>query len=90
MTDERQAIITWHPVEADFSNDNEDDNRIYGLLPEDGQMVLVSVCYANGERGVSVDTYCEDNEGGYFEDYAWEEVEAWAEMPEPYKVEEGK
>ena len=74
-------LIEWHPVELR-------DGEIVGLLPEDGQMVLVSVIYARGERGVVVDTFCTDDEGGYFEYWDRKEVEAWAEMPEPYKPRE--
>ena len=74
-------LIEWHPIEVR-------DGEIVGLLPEDGQMVLISVIYARGKRGVAVDVFCGDQDGGYFEDWDWLRVKAWAEMPEPYKPRE--
>lgn len=69
-------LIKWHPVEVR-------DEEIVGLLPEDGQMVLISTIY----EGVTVDVFCCDGDGGYFEDWDWPEIKAWAKMPKPYKKE---
>lgn len=70
-------LIEWHPIEIK-------DGEIVGLLPEDGQMVLISTIY----EGVTTDVFCTDGEGGYFEDWDWPQIKAWAEMPEPYKPRE--
>ena len=70
-------LIEWHPIEVR-------DGEIVGSLPEDGQAVLVSTIF----EGVTVDFFCEDQDGGFFEDWDWSEVKAWAEMPEPYKSRE--
>ena len=70
-------LIEWHPVEIR-------DGEIVGELPEDGQTVLVSTIY----EGVTVDMFYEDQDGGFFEDWDWSQVKAWAEMPEPYKPRE--
>lgn len=69
-------LIKWHPIEIR-------DGEVVGLIPEDGQMVLISTIY----EGVAVDVFCNDGEGSYFEDWDWSEIKAWAEMPEPYKKE---
>ena len=74
-------LIEWHPVEVR-------DEEIVGLLPEDGQTVLISVIRARGGHRVAVDEFYEDQDGGFFEDWDWREIVAWAEMPEPYKPKE--
>ena len=71
-------LIEWHPIEIR-------DGEIIGELPEDGQTVLVSVIYARGVQGVTVDVFCEDQDGSFFEDWDWPQIKAWAPMPEPYK-----
>lgn len=83
MTDGRVRLMEWHPIEIR-------DEEVIGLLPEDGQMVLISVLYARGKQGVTTDMFCIDQKGSYFEDWDWSQVTAWAPLPEPYKVEEGK
>lgn len=70
-------LIEWHPIEIR-------DGEIVGLLPEDGQAVLVSTIY----EGVTTDVFCEDQDGGFFEDWDWPQVIAWAPLPEPYKPRE--
>lgn len=68
---------------------------LVGLIALITGLLMVGVIIAmymedeeNGERGGSVDVYCVDEGGGYFEDFTWEEVEAWAEMPQPYREED--
>ena len=70
-------LIEWHPIEIR-------NGKIVGVLPEDGQGVLVSTIF----DGVTVDFFSEDRDGGFFEDWDWSQVVAWAEMPEPYKPRE--
>lgn len=79
MADGRVQLMEWHPIEIR-------DGEIVGLIPEDGQMVLVSTIY----EGVTVDVFCNDGEddGCYFEDWDWPQIKAWAEMPEPYRPRE--
>jgi hypothetical protein len=77
MTEGRVQQMEWHPIEIR-------DGEIDGELPEDGQVVLVSTIY----DGVIVDVFCADEDGGFFEDWDWPQVKAWAEMPEPYKPRE--
>lgn len=67
-------LIEWHPIEVR-------NGEIDGLLPEDGQMVLISTI----PEGVTVDVFCEDQDGSFFEDWDWPQIKAWAPMPEPYK-----
>ena len=70
-------LIEWHPIEIR-------DGEIVGELPEDGQAVLISTIY----EGVTMDVFCGEQDGGYFEDWDWPQVIAWAEMPQPYKESE--
>ena len=81
MTDGRVRFLEWHPIEIR-------DGEIIGELPEDGQTVLVSVIYARGVQGATVDMFCEDEEGGFFEDWDWPQIKAWAALPDPYKTKE--
>ena len=83
MASGRVRLIEWHPIVIR-------DEEIVGLLPEDGQTVLISVIYARGERGVTTDMFCRDGEGCYFEDWDWPQVKAWAALPEPYEKKEGE
>ena len=53
-------------------------------LPEDGQEVLIS--YGGY---VCVDTFHNDD-GCYFEDVEIDDVEAWQELPTPYKPQESE
>lgn len=83
MADGRVRLMKWHPIEVR-------DEEIVGLLPEDGQIVLISVIYARGESGVTTDMFCEDRDGSYFEDWDWPQIKAWAEMPKPYEKKDGE
>lgn len=78
MAGGRVRLMEWHPIEIK-------DGEVTGLLPEDGQMVIISVLYARGESGVATDMFCIDQEDSYFEDWDWSQVTAWAPMPEPYE-----
>ena len=74
-------LMKWHPIEIR-------DEKVIGELPEDGQTVLVSVIYARGVQGVAMDVFCYDQDGGFFDDWDWSQVKAWAALPEPYKPKE--
>ena len=76
-------LIEWHPIEIR-------DGEIIGELPEDGQTVLVSTI-PEGVQGVTVNMFCEDQDGGFFEYWPdWSQVKAWAALPEPYEKKEGE
>lgn len=81
MADGRVRLMGWHPIEIR-------DEEIVGELPEDGQTVLVSVIYARGVQGVAVDVFCDDQDGGFFDDWGWSQVKAWAALPAPYEKRE--
>lgn len=83
MADGRVRFLEWHPIELR-------DGKVIGERPDDGQVVFVSVIFARGERGVTTDVFCRDREAdyGYFEDWDWPQVKAWAPMPEPYEERE--
>ena len=51
------------------------------LLPDDGQMVLIT---ANGNIYVDI-FYSDPTEGSYFEDTDIDDVEAWMPLTEQYK-----
>ena len=54
---------------------------VEGILPEDGEEVLITYGYF-----VELDTFCVDAEGCYFEGRQdISEVDAWMPLPEPYK-----
>ena len=81
MAGGRVRLMEWHPIEIR-------DEKVIGALPEDGQTVLVSVIYARGVQGVAMDVFCYDQDGGFFDDWGWSQVKAWAALPEPYKPKE--
>lgn len=60
----------------------KDEAFIYENLPEDLAQVLV--CTKHGY--ISIDTFCEDYDGCYFEDAGdMETYIAWMPLPEPYE-----
>lgn len=73
----------------DLDLDDDDYARIFDCkLPEDDQVVLLTIRLKNGDLCVATDTFCVDEYGSYFED--WDECDsaeiiAWAPMPEPFK-----
>lgn len=89
------TIITSRPM-TDEEVEEYNERTGYGLepgdgviytceLPEDGQEVLVYNIYG---RGVSVDTFCDDVDGCYFEEHGeMDGIVAWMPLPEPPEVE---
>ena len=77
----------------DLGIDEEDDDAyVFDCkLPEDGQMVLLTIRMKNGDLVVTTDTFCVDDFGPYFEYFedfdGRDDVEiiAWAPIPEPFK-----
>ena len=69
----------------DLDLDDDDYARIFDCkLPEDDQVCLLTV---NSVRDVcvAVDTFCSDVDGPWFEDWDWDDIIAWAPLPEPFK-----
>lgn len=80
MADGRVQFLEWHPIEIREGEIEE----IVGLLPEEGQEVILTT------KGgfVTIDVFDYVEAGGFFENYDFDEVLAWAPMPEPYKKRE--
>lgn len=58
------------------------DAHIYSNLPDDGQEVIVCTSYGR----VYIDTFCQDDDGCYFEEYEdLVGIDAWMPLPAPYK-----
>lgn len=60
------------------------DDKVVGLLPEAGETVILTIIGGY----VTTDVFDYVEEGGFFEDYDFDEVLAWMPMPEPYTGEE--
>lgn len=77
---------TLRPLTADEKEENPDwDCILVGRLPDDGQMILVTINIV-GHESVQCDTYYDDD-GSYLES-GYEigtEATAWMPMPAPYR-----
>ena len=78
----------WIPIKTRSLTDEEKESGldypyIYDCqLPEDGETVLITTRYDN----VTIDTFCRDAEGCYFETYCDDgDVKAWMSFPDPWK-----
>ena len=76
--------LTKRPMTEEEREEYEGIIILNGPLPEDGQEVLVS--YGGY---VCVDTY-HDDDGCYFEGVEIDEVDAWQELPTPFKPQESE
>ena len=81
--------IEWHEIKTRPLTDEEreDPDRpaeydmiLECLLPDDGETVLIS-----GKYGVSLDDFCRDIDGCYFENNDVDDVKAWAHLPKPFE-----
>jgi len=87
MEHSRWTALTKRPMTKEEREEYEERTGITEFmilncpLPEDGQEVLIS--YGGY---VSIDTFHNDD-GCYFENVEIDDVEAWQELPLPYKVE---
>ena len=81
MADGRVRLMEWHPIEIK-------DEKIIGLLPEEGQEVILTT--EGGFITTDVFDYFENGEEGgfFFENYDLDEVRAWMPMPGPYEKRE--
>lgn len=88
--------VKWHKITEDERKKEgypvEWDIYLDGLLPNDGDEILITVSGGNGNTYVEKDECCEDDNGLYLDGgYDWvEDVIAWMPLPEPYKESEGK
>jgi hypothetical protein len=81
----------WIPIKTRPMTEEEKEEYEYEYpyiydcpLPDDGQDVFITTCRGN----VTVDTFCRDYEGCYFETYCDDgDVVAWMPLLEPYKAE---
>ena len=93
-------VIKWNPIKTKemtpedlaaigFPNEEGSATLIDGLEPEDGQTVLISGHFLDGDAVVSTVAY-RDNRVGWVTSLGlgWEDITAWAAIPEPYKPEE--
>lgn len=82
LTEEERKHFEEHvPDFLDLLKSNYYEDTIYDCeLPEDGDDVLVTTAWG----AVSVDTFCNDCDGAYFEKFD-EDIIAWMKLPEPYK-----
>lgn len=93
-------IIKWNPIKTKemtpedlaaigFPNATESATLIDGFEPEDGQHILISGHFSDGDAVVST-VAIRDDMSGWFTSLGlgWEDVTAWAAIPEPYKPEE--
>ena len=74
---EKEAVLVWHKVTC---FDKPDEN---GFITNDAPSVsgiIYFVKLKNGERKLLELEECDG--GVFFEDYEWEDVDAWAELPE--------
>lgn len=74
MASGRVRLTEWRLIEIR-------DEEIVGVLPEEGQEVILTTKYGF----VTIDVFDYVEAGGFFENYEFDEVLAWAPMPEPYK-----
>lgn len=70
-------IIKWNPVKV-FNEPDENGYVTYDNPSEEGKDYLVR--RKNGTYGVY--TLWESGDGMFFDDLDWEDVDAWAELPE--------
>lgn len=88
ITDEERAELIdegYNPEEI------EEVTMLDGFTPEDGQEILTTVKGTGGKSRVEHDEAVVDRVGSLNDNWLdsgrdWEDVTAWADMPEPYKA----
>lgn len=73
----------------------EELTMLDGFMPEDGEEILITVRGSRGKDHVEHDEAVTDRVGSLNDNWldsgrGWEDVTAWAAMPEPYKREEAE
>lgn len=89
LTDEEQAKLIdegYDPEEI------EEVTMLDGFTPEDGQEILITYkARISGRLYVEHDEAVKDGDDNWLDSgRGWEDVTAWAAMPEPYKERSGK
>lgn len=67
--------IIWHEIETEPLD--EDLYKVYGDLPDNGDVVLIATKYGD----IEADTCINDGDIYSLECYGWKEVIAWAKHP---------
>lgn len=82
--------INWIPVV--IRNCTEEEKEMYNcdeivdnIRPEDGEEVLLTTVFQDGDGNPSVITDIFDEDYNSFEYYDWDEILAWASFPKGYK-----
>lgn len=92
MTDEERDEL----VEAGYSAEHMSELTVLdGFTPEDGEEILITVRRSRGKDHVEHDEAVVDSVGSLNDTWLdsgrdWEDVTAWAAMPEPYKERSGQ
>lgn len=100
------AVLKWNPIKVREITDEEraelidrgyspeemeEITMLDGFTPEDGQEVLITYKAGSGRLYVEHDEAVRDGEDNWLDSgRGWEDVTAWAAMPEPYEERSGK
>ena len=91
ITDEERAEL----IDEGYTPEQvEELTMLEGFTPEDGEEILISVRGSRGKDHVEHDEAVTDSVGSLNDTWLdsgrdWEDVTAWAAMPEPYQEEGG-
>ena len=81
---DKEEVKEWsekHGIDAEYF-----DPVLFSNLPDEGEVL---VCTKWGH--VYIDTYCDDGDGGYFEENGEiDGIVAWMPLPKPYTLERGE
>lgn len=92
MTDEEREELTENGYNAE---EISEFTMLEGFTPEDGEEILITVKGVSGKSRVEHDEAVTDSVGALNDSWLdsgrdWEDVTAWAAMPEPYKERSGR
>ena len=73
----KKNAVVWHKVTC-FDEPDENGYTVAGNPAEEGKDYLVLL----KNKRILISTLGYDDDGYFFEDYDWEDIEAWAELPE--------
>ncbi len=73
-----KSAIVWHKVICEDDPDNADRYLLENIPAEKDKEYLLKT----KKYGFAVDKFDYDGTGFFFQDYDWDSIEAWAELPE--------
>lgn len=73
----KKTAIVWHKVTC-FDEPDENDYVTAGNPAEEGKDYLVLL----KNKRIAISGLAYEDDGYFFEDFDWEDIEAWAELPE--------